>query len=86
MEDQPLPKPEIKKQSLLIEVDENMMIEVKGNIVNNEILAIWVLDKVKDMIKAEHFGRLMKAQQDKAKIITQENKGLFKGFVNRVFK
>ncbi len=53
---------EIKKMSLIIEYGTDGRIEVKGEIKDNEMLAIWLLEKVKDLIKVHTMQKLMKAQ------------------------
>lgn len=85
------PKEEVKPEeqkplelSILLHPDNT--IEIKGSAYLNEPIAFWMLDKAKHMVENYHIGKMVEAAHNKQKIITQENKGLFKGFVNRVFK
>ena len=49
---------EVKKQFLTIEYATDGTIELKGQIINNEMLAIWLLDKAKDMVKTHTLQKL----------------------------
>lgn len=55
-------KPKIEKQFLTIEYSSDGTIDMKGTIINQEMLAIWLLDKAKDMVKANTMRRIAQAQ------------------------
>lgn len=54
--------PEIKKVFLTIEYSNDGTIDMKGQVIDDEKLAIWLLDKAKDMIKAHTLQKILQAQ------------------------
>jgi len=55
-------EPEQKEIFLTITYTPDGVIDLKGQVINNEMLAIWILEKAKDMIKAHTLQKTLEAQ------------------------
>lgn len=52
-------KEEIKEASLTIKYTPNGVIDLKGSVIENEMMAIFLLEKAKDMIKAHAMQKVV---------------------------